>query len=76
MMIISNCYVVTPENAEEARAANEAILKIREERYKAKKIQCCKESITKAVSEAVHLIGLPATKTMVREILRNWKEED
>ena len=67
-MIIDNCYVITAETAEEVKAANEAILKIREERQRQEAIQKCKMAISFEVSNAISGIGLEEVKRIIREL--------
>lgn len=76
-MIIDNCYVITVETAEEVKAANEAILKIREERQERQRkeaIQKCKMAISFEVSNAISEIGLEEVKRIVREINHELRE--
>lgn len=73
-MIIDNCYVITAETAEEVKAANEAILKIREERQRQETIQKCKMAISFEVSNAISEIGLEEVKRIVREINHKLRE--
>lgn len=83
-MIIDNYYVINPEDAEEVKAANEAILKIREQRieikeegYKQEQILKAKLAISFAISDSISSIGLAETKNLVRKLnkeLRKVKE--
>lgn len=72
-MIIDNCYVVMPENAEEVKIANEVILKLREEKLRAEHRQKCKMAISLAISDVISQIGLAETKNIVRELNRELR---
>ena len=74
-MIIDNCALLTPMDAEEITAANEAILKIREERYKQEVRQRAEKMISLAVSDAISDIGLAETKTILRRLNKRLREE-
>ena len=73
-MIIDNCYVVMPENAEEVKLANEVILKLREDKLRAEHRQKCKMIISSAISDVISQIGLAETKNIVRELNRELRE--
>lgn len=73
-MIIDNYYVITAETAEEVKAANEAILKIREERQRQEAVKKCKMAISFEVSNAISEIGLEEVKRIVREINHDLRE--
>lgn len=73
-MIIDNCYVVTPENAEEVKLANDAILKYREQCLRNEQIKKCKLAISDEISIAIRRIGLAETKRVVRELARELRQ--
>lgn len=73
-MIIDNCYVVTPETAEEVKLANEAILKYREQRAHDELIQRCKTAISFEISDTISQLGLSETKRIVRELAKELRE--
>ena len=73
-MIIDNCYVVTPETAEEVKLANEAILKYREQRMHDQLILRCKSDIFFEINRTIDKLGLAETKRIVRELARELRE--
>lgn len=73
-MIIDNCYVINPEDAEEVKAANEAILKIREERQMEEMRHRMKVTIGLSIDDSIAQIGLAETKIIVRELNRKLRE--
>lgn len=70
-MIIDNCIVITPENAVEVIAANDAILKIRERKEKEREREKCKLAIAVEISNVISKLGVAETKTIVRGLLKD-----
>ena len=75
-MIIDNNYVVLPENAEEVRVSNSAILKLREEKQREELISKHEVNIVLAVCDSIGELGLDETKRIVRELLRTLRVGD
>jgi len=78
-MIIDNCYVVMPEDAEEVRLMNEVILKHREEKIHTELVEKHTQNISFAISHSITELGLAETKTIVRTLereLRNFKADE
>lgn len=75
-MIIDNNYVVLPENAEEVKASNEVILKLREEKHFKELISKHTTNILLAIGDSIGELGLAETKRIVRELNRNLREHN
>lgn len=75
-MIVDNNYVVRPRNAEEVRASNQAILKIREEKQHEELISKHTTNILLAIGDSIGELGLAETKRIVRELNRNLREHN
>lgn len=73
-MKIDNCYLIDPEDAEEVRLANAAILEYRKQRQHNELIQKCKMAISFEISDTISKLGLAETKRIVRELARELRD--
>ena len=67
-MIIDNNYVILPENAEEVKTANDAILKLRREKQREELIDKHRTNFALVAGDSISELGLNETKKIVREL--------